>query len=310
MSIYIHDEVVMRKTLIVAVLCAQALFLTVDILGAVPAGTKVTLKFPRKMLEVIATSGWTGDQHGVEVVCDDIDCTVNGQKDWQTSGFPWLVEGTVAKTVVDKKTKKTGVEVRTEIGSSVRIVFPNAADVDRGIAAVTLRPSESAEEYRASIYKEIAKTVFTGDLIGIPAENQSRLLAFADSAGSPLAVAKYKDGTYLSIDVGDDGNVYNTLQMNQMQRLARSLREHIVPTLKRLTGDVSASSMTGIKVAFKVYFKSFLDKYASPAADSVVMYVPTTALQQFADADISSQKLLDASVILVNDDRVEVSLIE
>jgi hypothetical protein len=298
----------MRKSLVIA--AAATLFLALSVSGAVANGTKVTLKFPKKMLDVVASSGWSGTQYGVEIVCDDTNCTVNGQKDWQTTGFPWLVEGAVGKTFVDKKTKKTIVEVRTESGSNIRLIFPNAGDVDRGVAAVALRSGESAEEYRTGIYKEIAKTVFSGDLAVVPAESQSRLLAFADTVGSTLSIAKYKEGTYLSVDVGDDGNVYNTLQMNQMQRTARSLREHIVPALKRLSGDVAASSMTGVKVAFKVHFKSFLDKYASPSADNVVMYVPAEALKQFADADISSQKLLDSSVILINDDRVEVSLAE
>jgi hypothetical protein len=300
----------MRKIVILAALVAQVLFFTVGAAGTVPAGSKVTLKFPRKMLEIVATSGWSGNQYGVEVTCDEAGCVVNGQKDWQTSGFPWLVEGTVGKTFVDKKTKKTVVEVRTESGSNVRVVFPNAADVDKGIAAVTLQPGKSSEAYRASIYKELAKTVFSGDLARVPAESQSRLLAFADAVGSPLSVANYKEGTYLSVDVGDDGNVYNTLQMNQMQRVARSLREHIVPALKRISGDVVASSMTGVKVTFKVHFENFLDKYVSSSTDQVVMYVPAEALKQFADADISSQKLLDGSVILVNDDRVEISLAE
>jgi hypothetical protein len=300
----------MRKSVVTAAFLAQALLFMTDASGALPTGTPVTLKFPKKMLNVVATSGWNGDQYGVEIGCGDSGCTVNGQKDWQTSGFPWLIEGAVGKTFIEKKTKNTVVEVRTTSSGNVRLVFPNAADVDSGIAAVTLRPGESPEEYRTGIYKEIAKTVFTGDLAGVPAESQARLLSFADASGSPLSVAKYKDGTYLSVDVGDDGNVYNTLQMNQMQRLARSLREHIIPVLKRLAGDVSASSMTGVKVAFKVHFQNFLEKYVPPAVDSVIMYIPAEALQQFADADISSQKLLDASVILVNDDRVEVSLAE
>lgn len=98
--------------------------------------------------------------------------------------------------------------------------------------------------------------------------------------------------------------------MNQMQRTARSLREFIVPALKRVAEDVAASTMTGVKVAFKVNFKSFLEENVAPSADNVVLYVPAGALKQFADADISSQKLLDASVILVNDDRVEISLAE
>ncbi|MBK5260657.1 MAG: hypothetical protein JJE51_13795 [Thermoanaerobaculia bacterium] len=300
----------MSKTFVVVALWAQALFLSVDIYGAVSAGSKVTLKFPKKMLGVVATSGWSGNQYGVEVECDDSGCALNGQKDWKTLGFPWLVDGVVGKTFVDKKTKKTVVDVKTDVGANVRIVFPNPADVDKGMTAVTLLPGESREGYRAEMYKTIAKSVFTGDLAGVPEDTQSRLLAFADAVGSPLSTTKYKSGSYISIDVGDDGNVYNTLQMNQVQRVARSLREHIVPALKRLASDVSASSMTGVKIAFKVNFKNFLEKYASSSLDSVVMYVPAEALKQFADADISSQKLMDASVILVNGDRIEVSLSE
>lgn len=297
----------MQKAFVTTVICAQVVWFSVEMFGAVPTGSKVTLTFPKRMLTTVVTSDWS--VYGVEVACEDSGCTVNGQNDWQTSGSPWLIDGAIGKTFVDKKTTKTVVEVTTEPGT-IQLVFPNPADVDRGLAAVTLKPGESADEYRAGIYLRIAKTVFIGDLAGVPAASQSRLLAFAEIIGSPLAVARYKEGSYLVVNLGDEGNIYNTLQMNQLQRVARSLREHIVPVIKPLAGDVSASSMSGVKVSFKVNFKSFLEKHAVPSVDNVVMYVPAAALKQFADADISSQKLLDSSAILVNDDRVEISLAE
>ena len=56
-----------------------------------------------------------------------------------------------------------------------------------------------------------------------------------------------------------------------------------------------------------VQFKNFLREYER-GSDAVQAFIPCETLQKFVDADISSQALINASVVLVNDDRTDVTL--
>jgi hypothetical protein len=122
------------------------------------------------------------------------------------------------------------------------------------------------------------------------------------------SVEIYKDKSYLSVDLGAGDYVYNTLQMNQTERVARRMADAIgsVKSLYRAVGTCP-EGVHGIKVTFLASYKNFLREYER-GADNVQAYFPCELIAKFQEADITSQALVTGSVVIVDGDRIEVSL--
>ena len=105
-----------------------------------------------------------------------------------------------------------------------------------------------------------------------------------------------------------DSVVYNTLQLNQAERVARQTESAItqMKSLYQKTGNIE--NLEGIKLITDIYSKSFLDQLAVPQVEHFEMYVPFGLLHQFIDAEITTQDLADGSIILVNGSRVKANL--
>jgi hypothetical protein len=63
-----------------------------------------------------------------------------------------------------------------------------------------------------------------------------------------------------------------------------------------------------VKAAAKIPFKSFVDEYVSPEIDSLEIYAPLSLIRKFSESEITSQQLIDGSVVLVNSNRIQLSL--
>ena len=66
--------------------------------------------------------------------------------------------------------------------------------------------------------------------------------------------------------------------------------------------------LKGIKVFAKIGYRSFLEPSYSTKYDELELYTPLEELRSFDDADITSQELIDKSIVLISGNRVRVSL--
>lgn len=136
------------------------------------------------------------------------------------------------------------------------------------------------------------------------------MLRFAhlEAEADTLAISSYRDDSYISLSLGVYGSIFNSLQLNQNARIARVLIEDLLLMIKRF-GELSArlGLDEDLKISLQVPYKSFLDEYATPELESVELYIPG-ATSDFSRDAITSQELVDSSVILVNEVRVSVPL--
>jgi hypothetical protein len=110
--------------------------------------------------------------------------------------------------------------------------------------------------------------------------------------------------------VGGGDYVFNTLQMNRAERVSRRMSDVLadVKALHKSMGGCT-DGLDGIKVKAQAAYRNFVQSNSgAEGVDQISAYLPCALVEQFANADITSQALVNGSVILVDGDRVEVTL--
>ncbi len=127
----------------------------------------------------------------------------------------------------------------------------------------------------------------------------------------PVAVKSkevFRDKEYIAVQIGSSLSVYNSLQLDQQARVRHLLKEYLLSLIKEFAKATDGADTYGLLVSLSVPYRNFLDSDQSTRYDSLRVYVPTAEIKRFAEHEITSQDLVDASVVIVNDGRVAVSL--
>ena len=73
----------------------------------------------------------------------------------------------------------------------------------------------------------------------------------------------------------------------------------------------NVASAHGVKLVIRIPFRSFLEPSSTNEIDEFIVYAPYELIRQFAQADITSQALIDVfPLVICNDNRMEVALTE
>ncbi len=111
------------------------------------------------------------------------------------------------------------------------------------------------------------------------------------------------------VDLGRDMSVYNDLKLNQVERVAHVLNDRLLTLLKAFAAPVTGvGEIGGLKIEMIIPHKSFLDQSALAKDDRLELYAPVESVAHFADDAITSQQLVEESVVLVNGNRTNVPL--
>jgi hypothetical protein len=245
-----------------------------------------------------------------DVAVSDAGVTINGASDWPGAAMPDFKEMEIRR-MAPAKSGGYEVELRRE-GSSITTVlrFADEASAAKALPQLLIRAGDTVavDAWTEHVNAAMAEKMFKGPLAKIPAESRKALLELENKQRlGHFTGETFKEHDYLQINTGESENVYNTLKMNRSQRMARGAAE-LLPVLKavhRALGNCTA--IYGIKVTTLVPYKNFVTEGDS-GSDRIAIYAPCESVAKFANADISGQKLLDESIILVNGDRSEVSL--
>jgi hypothetical protein len=128
----------------------------------------------------------------------------------------------------------------------------------------------------------------------------------------------------LEIDLGSDINVYDDRQLNQGQRINHVMNDKLLTILRAFAEPVrKLTTIYGLKLDFGIPHKNFsedstgpdvldkrvfLEESEGPDVDKLEVYASAELIRHFAEADITSQQLLDGSVVIVNSNRIQVAL--
>ena len=292
---------------------AVLLFLGTGLLNAEPTkGQTYVFAAPLEALTLEKTNIWGVASFRATVTAGPNGAPLlNGNAEWMGAGGPVLSPFTLRK---DKTDKKTGTRLLV-LGSNMAelSLSLDSATVTNATLDLLLLPASDVariSDYETRAFTALSGRLFAGDLSGIPVD--TRVAYLKDRKGAPLpsvGVAVYKERKYLSLDLSTGTTVYNTLQLNQTQRVARAISQDLLPELKRAEPLLAAATDTifGVKILCKIPWKNFMRTYEN-GTDSLELYVPSEKLRLFMNADITSQAMIDSSVVIVDGNRIDVNL--
>jgi hypothetical protein len=123
-----------------------------------------------------------------------------------------------------------------------------------------------------------------------------------------IGVSEFKGQKYLRVKINTT-NVYNSLKLSKYDVGKQVFDDTVRKMLNPLNDAIAAPrSFHGYDLVVYGHRKSFLDKLASPDKLEFRFLMPESAVRKYKDKDISGQSLLDASVILLDDERIDMKL--
>lgn len=118
----------------------------------------------------------------------------------------------------------------------------------------------------------------------------------------------FKGNNYLQFKF-TNVNVYNSLKLDKYDIGKRLFDEVVRKILTPLNEHVAESNLFyGYDLTVVGHTKSLAEKYATAKPIEYKFMIPEKIVRQYKNKDISGQQVLDASVILMDDERIELKL--
>lgn len=123
-----------------------------------------------------------------------------------------------------------------------------------------------------------------------------------------IDLSTFKNNSYLNFTFQSTYEI-NLLKLNKYdiaKRFFDNIVRQVLEPLNRQFFNTTLFYGYDIKIIGSA--KSFADKYASSQEIIYRFLIPNDVVKSYKDKDISSQTLLDKSIILMDDDRIELQL--
>ena len=221
--------------------------------------------------------------------------TVNGPVSW--TNLPLAVEADFEKEDTDD-----GMPVYEIRGSSrwFKLRVSDPALVENHLAC----EEAARQELVNDALTEAATAAFTDTVI--PQDLWVDVARYAVGLGAQRLEppVTFRGGEYLVLNIGETA-LYNTARLNQSNRLARTLNDLIdrVKTIDAL-GDFG---LAGMRIDAEIPYRNFVTD-SDEGVDEMMWYVGAELIPALRDFEITSQDLVDQSVVIANGTRVDVTL--
>ncbi|HEX8737541.1 MAG TPA: hypothetical protein VF721_19570 [Pyrinomonadaceae bacterium] len=275
-----------------------------------PKDSIVILKIPVDNFGFQKWSVWSGRTSYAAAIGQSSDgvITVKGDREWRSSGWAWMQEFVLKKAGYENKMPVAELRAGTV---NIKLNFDSSiTDLNKAFKEVAfvgnLYQFQQSDYYQKEVVDRQLPRIFNGKLSKIPGETQLKLVEAVKYDSKYIKGEEFKGKFYLVLG-GSDDIIYNTIQVNQAERTAKTIEKLINIGIRNMPDVINTPDIDGLKVEFKVFFKDFL-REANPNSEDLHAYFLFENLKQFKEADITNQQLVDKSIILVNGNRVQVSL--
>lgn len=134
------------------------------------------------------------------------------------------------------------------------------------------------------------------------------LIVDADVMLRGMGTSSFKSKKYFQMKINTT-TTFNSLKLDKYAIAKRLFDDSIRKILNPLNENISnPKSFYGYDLTIYGYTKSFAEKDASPEKIEYRFLIPQETVRRYKDKDISGQQVLDSSVILMNDERIELKL--
>ncbi len=167
------------------------------------------------------------------------------------------------------------------------------------------------DSVRRLAYDSIGDVFFTGPLASFSPAERMELLTWADLTANStrLSHTTFKDVLYLVIVLPADGNLWNDLRVKRNERVGKLIGDQFAMLKAFAKLSLSQSAIGGLKLE-EPSCHGTAPSYRDRTCDRIEAHFGLAPLLQFRNADLTSQQLIDQSIILVNGDRVQLDLTE
>jgi hypothetical protein len=276
----------------------------------------VVVRLPTAILsyEGVLTSG--GAIYAVDAEKVDGTLFIGQSAEWAYAGFPSMLHMRVHKEA--RRKDFTEIEFRridpkaTSIGA-IKVRVKHGTPIGEVYEAVCQSgdPSDdSARAYLSETLRRISDATFTGPLAGLSEDQRATILLYAQVTAGGIAISSetFRGQTYVAVDLGTDSSTYNDLRFTQSSLVAHLFNERLLRLLKGFAGTVrGVDGLYGLKLALKIPHRDFSTTGRAATYDLEV-YSPVDAITAFDEAEITNQKLIDESVVILDTNRIEVPL--
>ncbi len=280
----------------------------------------VVIKIPRQLLkyEDYSFRGrvpiYTAN---VSVVGETI--IVEGESDWQLRGWPPLLTVFYEKSIKEKA--YTEIEFRSNL-AYVKLRFASVIpDLEEALEQLVFFGSaesfESSEEFKALTEKLLPRK-FSGVLAEIPRDKQFQLVKGLDYNDDEMGIAEFQGKKYIAFSPASQIPEFNSRDFKQAARVATVLRDIVLPAFDKVAPVITkANGIYGIKVRARIFYREILpptrrnprpNENQRPNVEVLEIFAPYDLVEKLFNFDITNQKLVDGSTILVNGNRIEVDL--
>jgi hypothetical protein len=206
------------------------------------------------------------------------------------------------------KLESGDVEIVLKLGGGFHSEFQQQSDKEHEM---------KSEKVRLIHLNDYFKTTFLSSKIGI--ELKDKILPLIEQRifesltdcymeTRSIHMLVYKGKKYLRFKFVSD-KVYNALRLNKYD-IAKTLFDEVVrKALNPLNSHISdPTQFYGYDINIIGYTKSFTDEYSIPTSIEYRFIMPQATIRNYKDNDISGQDLLNESIILMDDERIELKL--
>ena len=271
----------------------------------------LVIKIPRKLLKYENSSIRSGlpiFTANVSVVGETI--MVEGESDWQLRGWPPMLTLFYEKSTKEKE--YTEIEFRSSLAYAKLRFAADTPNVDAALRQLVFLGSaesfESSAEFKA-LTEKLLPLKFSGVLAEIPRDKQFQLLKDLGYKDDEMGVAEFNGKQYIAFSATSPTAEFNS-QVNRAARVATVLKAIVLPAIDKVAPVITdANGIYGIKIRARIFYRDFHPRRNQRLRVEVLeILAPYDLVEKFFNLDITNQKLVDGSIVLVNGDKIEVDL--
>lgn len=122
-----------------------------------------------------------------------------------------------------------------------------------------------------------------------------------------FCTSAFKGKQYASVNLYST-SVFNSLKLNPYQIGVRMFDDVVRKMLDVVAPAVASFPLDGYEIAVKTAAGDAIEKYYDKKSLNYQFYLPKKSVVSYKNKDITGQQLIDASVILLNDERIDLKL--
>jgi hypothetical protein len=282
----------------------------------IPKDQAIVVEVPTDQWAAKETS-WTG---GIPISILRADEDFIKSRRWENGSLPLLADfhiekaqdcgsGVMSGRIVGCPSKWKQIELRSA-KAWLKIQFPpEVPDVEAALKEFAFIGSVTQFEATNYLHDKVFlpnQAKLFASLPQLGEEDRYEFFKMGVIQGFDMSSASFKGLGYVQVGI-PASTTFNTLRVSQDQRVSEVIREVILPEAKALLPYADGKPVGGLAFHLSIPAYNFVTG-GEAKFDDLLVYLATDELKKFSASEITSQKLIDDSFVLLNNDRIEAKL--